>query len=681
MIWQSYFPYTPRFSQDKICDFVSKSISERKIAVVEAPYGIGKTASMLASGLASGKKLVFATCDHAVQNTIVKEVLNINEKLDDELNKKLVVASIIGKEHMCLHLSHFNYDACDFEKMHQQCPFYKNTYKKGKISKGITEKTEKLLSEIEYILKNNPNFLKNKSFVNFVINKCKEADLCPYEVMLELAAKANIVILDYFHVFTPILLFMRKRVFNPEKSVLFIDEADRLKDRLLDILTRDISDKGLYRLKTQIKKAMKMKRKEIGMSEWLENEDKDIDTKEMESKSKNISHAQWLFYLRFVETFEEFLAEKEKSIKNKNENKNEKKGAKKEEGIYIDIKKQEFIDFLESRLYSFDEIIDKIKDIIDKLTDSTGYKKAVLQLDEFLRLWKNFSENYFAYVLLNNKKSLVMSHYELASAPLIEEGNSSNLNDSNDSKNSKHLYDILKSFYSCVLFSATIGNKDIFAESLGITDFEEFSSEEFNTQNYLVILKQNVSSIYRERQANVSKVVKDMDFCRKTAQGVLISFPSYDCRNSVLHYLNAKPIQDAESQGIYYVVTGGKGSRGINKAAKLNVAYIYGLQIAKPYDYLFNKRKEFALKKHGQEKALKLIYNNVVNKSCQTAGRIFREADKKGIVVLADRRYKYDFQLKNFFFDCIPSYFKVKMIEIASQEKFEKIMTSFWQNN
>lgn len=640
--WQEFFPYQPRFGQDKICDFVSKAIAEKKIAIAEAPYGVGKTASMLASGLASGKKLIFATCDHAVQDTIVQEVLNINEKL----NKKLTLAPVFGKKHMCLHLKYFGYEQCDFEKLHQQCPFYYNTYKKGKISRGITEKTEQLLNEIISILKNKPIFLKNKNFVNFVIEKCRAMQLCPYEVMIELAARADVVILDYFHIFTPTLSFMKKRVFDPKNCILFIDEADRLHDRLLDILTRGISDASLYRLKAQIRQLMKKTFKTLDDFEKPE--------------TTRISHAEWLFYLHFLACFEEFIAEKEKSIKNEIQAKDE---------IYIDVNKQEFIDFLEKRLYNFDEITSRMNAMIEKLAIPESYKKAVFRLDEFFDLWQSLSENYFAYILLNERKSLVISPYELASIPLVEA----------DTK--YFLADILKNFYSCILFSATIGNKDIFAELLGITDFASFSSEEFNTQNYLVVLKKDVSSIYRERQQNVSRIVKDINFCKKIAQGVLISFPSYDCCNLMLQHLDARPIQDAESQGIYYVVVGGKGSRGINKAAKLNIAYIYGMQIAKPQDYLFNKRKEFTFKKHDPEKALKLIYNDVVNKSCQIAGRIFRDTGKKGIIILADRRYKYDFKLKNFFFDCIPFYFKAKLVETACQEEFEKVMKDFWQKD
>jgi Rad3-related DNA helicase len=68
----------------------------------------------------------------------------------------------------------------------------------------------------------------------------------------------------------------------------------------------------------------------------------------------------------------------------------------------------------------------------------------------------------------------------------------------------------------------------------------------------------------------------------------------------------------------------------------------------------------------------------VVSKACQTAGRIFRSRHKKGLVVFADSRYKFDPMQREFFYNCFPAYFKDRMIETETQQKFEASVSIFW---
>ena len=79
MPWKEYFPYDPRLNQDKIASFVLDVTKEQGIGIIEAPYGIGKSIAMLSAALATGKKIVFVTCNKAAHNSIVDEVLKINE--------------------------------------------------------------------------------------------------------------------------------------------------------------------------------------------------------------------------------------------------------------------------------------------------------------------------------------------------------------------------------------------------------------------------------------------------------------------------------------------------------------------------------------------------------------------------------------------------------------------------
>jgi len=67
-----------------------------------------------------------------------------------------------------------------------------------------------------------------------------------------------------------------------------------------------------------------------------------------------------------------------------------------------------------------------------------------------------------------------------------------------------------------------------------------------------------------------------------------------------------------------------------------------------------------------------------MSKTCQVAGRIFRTKNKKGLVIFADSRYKYDFRLKSFFYESFPEYFKRKMIETNTDNEFKLEISTFW---
>jgi Rad3-related DNA helicase len=240
---------------------------------------------------------------------------------------------------------------------------------------------------------------------------------------------------------------------------------------------------------------------------------------------------------------------------------------------------------------------------------------------------------------------------------------------------------VLEEFSSAILFSATIGDVEIFKKNLGIEDAQFYSSSQFNTENLKVILKRDISSIYTQRKETAKKVESDIRFLQKMSDSVLLAFPSYAASYDVLAHLNEAQDLDAVKEcdrGLYYVILGGKGSRGINKAHNLSIVYIYGLQIPQKDDYFFNKRRDYLMKRYPQEEAYKILYANVVSKACQVAGRIFRTRNKKGLVIFADSRYKYDFMQKDFFYKSFPLYFKNKMVETLNEHEFKMHVGNFW---
>lgn len=609
--WMEYFPYEPRLNQAEISDFLVKNFDSRKISIVEAPYGIGKSISMLSSALATGKKVVFATCNNAAHHAIVDEVLKINQKF----NKGLIVASVIGKEKLCMHET-FDYEGCESLKREDSCEFYSNTFHKDE--KKLSSEAFLLIKEIEHTMKMNPHLLLHTSLPRFIKEKCFAKGLCPYEVTIELAKRANVIILDYFHIFTHLYFTTQKRMnIDPSQSILLIDEADELKDRVLNILTRQTSALSISRLKEQAKKL----------------------------KVLDDEHSVFLddFHKAFMRFFEQ-----------------------KPEG-HFDIQKDEFIRFMEFRLaMKFPEIRSIMEKIVEKVSEEA---ERFSRPDLFLDALENMDEKQFFYGFKEKQKeALAISNYELKDSVLFSRDKA------------YELKDIFDEFYSAVLFSATIGDVEIFRKNLGI-EGEFFSSSQFNTENFKVILKKDISSVYTKRKETASKVAEDLRFLKSMNDSILLAFPSYAAAMDVLPLVpEAEELDRVKEckEGIYYVILGGKGARGINKAHNLSMAYVYGLQLPQKDDYFFNKRREHLLKKYSREEAYKILYANVVNKACQVAGRIFRTGGKKGLVIFADSRYKYDFMQKDFFHKCFPAYFKSKMIETEDSHDFRMHVGTFW---
>ncbi|MFC1685386.1 helicase C-terminal domain-containing protein, partial [Nanoarchaeota archaeon] len=335
---------------------------------------------------------------------------------------------------------------------------------------------------------------------------------------------------------------------------------------------------------------------------------------------------------------------------------------------YFDLDKDRIFKELKEVFGEFDDFIAKLTKIVTQIGKS--FERVAARPDLFFEYLYDLPDDQFCYGLrAENNKSMMVSHYELHNAALFHfEGQA------------YRIKEVLETFHASVLFSATIGNVEIFKRGLGLEFADFFSSSKFNTDNFKVILKRDVSSLYKNRKDTAPKIVDDVNFCKKTAGGVLLALPSKATSFDIVPHVQAKSLDvvDKCKDEVYYAILSGKSSRGINKAHNLNIVYVYGLQLPQPTDYLFQKRRDFMLKKYDREIAYKFLYSNVVSKACQVAGRIFRKRGKKGLVVFADSRYRWDYMQRDFFYNCFPAYFKDRIIETNTQKDFQNFVSSFW---
>ncbi|MEK6971061.1 MAG: ATP-dependent DNA helicase [archaeon] len=253
----SHIPFryeNPREGQEKLILDAEKAFMERKIFLAHAETGLGKTDASLSAALSVAlksdppKTILFLTPKNA-QHAIALEVLKgINEKF----NLKLRAVDLVGKKHVCLdeQVMHKEgrtfYEWCKKKREGEACTFYGNARgytplqrEKAKIYRtAFTEHMSGIHSAAE-IKENADDFTAGGV----------PAGLCPYEVSMELAKKAHVIIADYYHLFSPTVseLVLPKLGKKPENCILIVDEAHNLPERVRGLMTGSLTTKQLQK--------------------------------------------------------------------------------------------------------------------------------------------------------------------------------------------------------------------------------------------------------------------------------------------------------------------------------------------------------------------------------------------------------------------------------------------------
>lgn len=249
-----YFPHEKvRDIQDELIDFISKSLKEKRSSIIHAPTGLGKTAAVLAPAIdyARENKLVilFLTSRHTQHKIVIDTLKQIKKKQ----NANILAADIIGKQHMCLQLGtgkiygqEFS-EYCRLLKETGRCVYYNN----AKSSKDSSVKAKKIIEELKISPKH----------VEELIEACSKNNLCPYEIVCDIARDAELVIADYSYIFNPTIreAFFKRIKKSLENCLLIIDEGHNIPNRVRDIMSHRLSVNILER---GIKEARKFKFKE-----------------------------------------------------------------------------------------------------------------------------------------------------------------------------------------------------------------------------------------------------------------------------------------------------------------------------------------------------------------------------------------------------------------------------------
>jgi len=243
----SFFPFDKiRPGQKELMADSRSAVRDGKILFAHAPTGIGKTAAVLPPALEyaldNDKAVFFVTPRHS-QHILAIETLKMMRKRAD---KAFVAVDLIGKKWLCPvpyidTLSNSDFiQYCKVMQKDNKCKFYKNTVE----DKKMTDVAKKTLRKL---------FAVQPLHTEELFYHCKGQGLCPYELTMRMLKRANLVVADYYHIFSPARAAVMERMNKTlDDIILIVDEAHNLPDRVRNLMSARLSS---YSIKAAIKEA------------------------------------------------------------------------------------------------------------------------------------------------------------------------------------------------------------------------------------------------------------------------------------------------------------------------------------------------------------------------------------------------------------------------------------------
>src|SRR3989339_42098 len=634
-IEEMLFPHPEiRSIQDVMIRKIDECIKNRRSLVAHAPTGLGKTAAALSPALThiiknnNNLTLFFLTSRHT-QHKIVLETL---KKINDKFSLNIIGSSVIGKKHLCLQPSvdkmyskEFN-EFCRLLVDNQKCDYF-NALKSG----------TKLSPDAEHIL----NDLKKKSVVSAenIIQSSSLRSICPYEIALQFAKNAKVIIADYQYMFNPMIRdnFLKKISKSLENAIIIIDEAHNLPSRIKDLSSEFLSN---IQIKRAITEAKKYNYEAIGeqleqLNEILDDYSSGLRFDESARFQKNpnvtLSNFQSAKEVRFYETNEKYLT------------------------------KQEFVDHI-NRIKDYDELISELVFAGNAIRDIQNMS-YVGSIAGFLEAWIGQDEG-FTRILslkkLRDKTEMITLGYRCLDPSIIAE-------------------QVFKNAYSCVLMSGTLTPTSMYKELLGIDAEELTLKSPFPVENRLNLIVPKTSTKYELRSPEQYKeIAKTLaDITEDVKGSIAIYFTSYYLMDEIsksFSLLTKKTVfterpemskQDKQefldnfvkykdTGAVLLAVISGRFSEGIDLPNVLKMVIIVGLPLQKP-DLETKALIDYFDKKFSKGWDYGYLFP-AFTKAIQAAGRCIRSEKDKGIIVFLDERYSWSNYMR-----CFPNNWPLKV--------------------
>ncbi|MCW1309806.1 MAG: ATP-dependent DNA helicase, partial [Candidatus Nanoarchaeia archaeon] len=538
------------------------------------------------------------------------------KKIKERYDLDFIVVDFIGKKWMCLIPGVDKISTRDFTefcrdlKKDEKCPFYNNVRKGGVLTKEARRLIEKIKDSL----------LHNEELCDL----CARKELCPYEIACELGKCAKVIICDYYHVFNPNIrmAFFSKNKKTISSSILIVDEAHSLADRIREILTYRITDASLSRA---VREARKFK--------YLE-------------ESRNI---EWM-----IDVLKEL---EEKLLQNKDE-------------AYV--KREEFIDAVEDKTQeNFNDLQANFEKIGDEVREKAK-KSYIGSLAMFMESWLSEHEGYVRIIkrVSGEFKKLTLMHKcldpSISSFEVFSDAHSS----------------ILMSG----TLTPTEMYRDILGLEKERTLQVEYASPFPKENRLVLIVPETTTKYKRRSEQEYKRIaVYCADISNAVPGNVAIFFPSYEVRDHVLNAfktLSKKPLlierqgsskreraelyhqfkENSEKGSVLLGVSGSSFSEGVDYPGKfLRCVIVVGVPLEKP-DLEMQALIEYYDKKFNAGWNYGYIFPAMI-RAIQAAGRCIRSEEDRGACVFLDERFIW----ANYF-KCLPKDWKVLITKNPKQQ-------------
>ncbi len=239
------FPYTRvREVQEELIEDIKEAVENKKRLLVHAPTGLGKTIAALAPSVAIAIKknlnVFFLTSRHTQHKIAIETLQELDKLYKSDANDgqgKIKVVDLIGKKLMCARREASMISSNEFPEYcrklreDEQCEYYLNTKRAGKAS-------NEAIITVQELLELGPVHTEKG------IEISKHRKLCPYEIAILQGSECNVVVADYYYMFNHAIRdsLFRKTKKELENSIIIVDEAHNLPDRVRRLLSSSISD-------------------------------------------------------------------------------------------------------------------------------------------------------------------------------------------------------------------------------------------------------------------------------------------------------------------------------------------------------------------------------------------------------------------------------------------------------
>lgn len=461
----------------------------------------------------------------------------------------------------------------------------------------------------------------NRELINSYADKhC----VCPFEMNLDIALWADAVICDYNYAFDPNACL--KRFFQNEKNdyVYLIDEAHNLVERARKMYSAELLKESFL----DIKKIFQTKNKKLYKILDICNKDMLALKRQCDSLLLVESIADFAMHLvRAISAFEDFYHEhrdfhSEQAVQ-----------------LYFDIK-------------------------------------------HFINMYETAQEDYIIYADYSKKGEFCL-HLTCMDP-------------------SKILSGYLKKGKSAIFFSATLLPVNYYKEQLGGTpeDYAVYVPSPFQKENRLLLIGADVNTRYSRRtEKEYDKILDYIEaVCGAKTGNYLVFFSSYQMMNDVLGLAFEQKrgwkekvfcqkssmseqekeeflvqfLEDPKETRIGFGVMGGIFSEGIDlKKDRLIGVIIVGTGLP----MVCNERelyRDYYQQKKSQGFEYAYLYQGM-NKVLQSAGRVIRTGEDKGVIVLLDERFLRQEYRMLFPREWFPN-------QIVNRKNVEEQLNQFWMN-